>query len=99
MKNPRFVWSILGILFWGLLLSVIWVLAHPKENILIVLIKNLFFMCIFLLIIQFYIGGFPRLKPKTHFFLPAICFLAALVIILIESLFTGNQLEYLKILF
>jgi hypothetical protein len=72
MKKDYLKYLIWGTIFWGIIIGLIIKLIFGGDTLPIhaLIIAYVFITALFVLIVQFYIGGFPVISPKKWFLIP-----------------------------
>jgi hypothetical protein len=93
MKRSHFKYLILGILFWGVTIALMINYLFGSKNLPIPALIGIYVVltALFVLLVQFYIGGFSATTPKNWFFVPLGVWIFIGLWGIVESFFWGTS--------
>lgn len=99
MDKKHLKYLFLGMIFWGVLISVIVKIVFPKSDdpIFLLIIFYIFATILITLLVQFYLEGFYTGNPKNWFYIPLFSWTIFFIWGCIESLFLGNEFSLLPL--
>jgi hypothetical protein len=98
MKRSAFKYLIFGILFWGVTIALLINYLFGGRNLPIPALIAVYVVltALLVLLVQFYIGGFPANSPKNWFFVPLGVWIFIGLWGIVESFFWGTSFSVLN---